>query len=59
MYLASDRFGMRARAANFPLDAIPEAVAFAHGHGAKVHVACNVLMHGDDFDALPAYFRAL
>ena len=59
VYLASDRFGMRARAANFPLDAIPEAVAFAHGHGAKVHVACNVLMHGDDIDALPAYFRAL
>ena len=59
VYLASDRFGMRARAANFPLDAIPEAVAFAHSHGAKVHVACNVLMHGDDIDALPAYFRAL
>ena len=58
VYLASNRFGMRARAANFSLDAIPEAVAFAHSHDAKVHVACNVLMHGGDIDALPAYFRA-
>ena len=45
VYLAADRFGMRARAANFRLDEIPAAVAFAHDHGVKVHVACNILMH--------------
>ena len=44
VYLAADRFGMRARAANFRLDEIPAAVAFAHDHGVKVHVACNILM---------------
>lgn len=59
VYLASDRFGMRARAANFALDAIPEAVAFAHAQGVKVYVACNVLMHGGDLAELPAYFAAL
>ncbi|MDO4291431.1 MAG: peptidase U32 family protein [Eggerthellaceae bacterium] len=59
VYLAADRFGMRARAANFALADIPEAVAFAHAAGVKVHVTCNVLMTPDDIDALPAYLRAL
>ena len=59
VYLAADRFGMRARAANFRLDEIPAAVAFAHDHGVKVHVACNILMHPGDIDELPAFFRAM
>ena len=59
VYLAAERFGMRARAANFRMDEIPAAVAFAHEHGVKVHVTCNILMHPDDLDELPAYFRAL
>ncbi len=59
VYLAADRFGMRARAANFALEEIPAAVAFAHAHGVKVHVTCNILMHPDDITALPDYFRAL
>lgn len=59
VYLAAERFGMRARAANFRMDEIPAAVAFAHEHGVKVHVACNILMHPDDIDGLPAFFRAL
>ena len=59
VYLAADRFGMRARAANVRLDEIPAAVAFAHDHGVKVHVTCNILMHPDDIDELPAFFRAL
>ena len=46
VYLAAERFGMRARAANFRMDEIPAAVAFAHEHGVKVHVTCNILMHG-------------
>lgn len=44
VYLAAERFGMRARAANFRMDEIPAAVAFAHEHGVKVHVTCNILM---------------
>lgn len=59
VYLAADRFGMRARAANFALEDIPAAVAFAHAHGVKVHVTCNILMHPGDIDELPNYFRAL
>lgn len=59
VYLAADRFGMRARAANFALEDIPAAVEYAHAHGVKVHVTCNVLMFPDDIDALPSYLRAL
>ena len=59
VYLASERFGMRARATNFAPEDIPAAVAEAHAAGAKVHVTCNILMHDDDIAALPEYFRAL
>ena len=59
VYLAADRFGMRARATNFTMDEIPEAVAFAHEHGVKVHVTCNILMHQADIAELPDYFTAL
>lgn len=59
VYLAADKFGMRARATNFAMDEIPEAVALAHEAGAKVHVTCNILMHPDDMDELPDYFRFL
>ncbi len=59
VYLAADRFGMRARAANFPLEEIPAAVALAHAHGVKVHVTCNILMHDGDIAQLPDFFRAL
>jgi putative protease len=59
VYLATDRFGMRAKAANFTLAQLPGAVAYAHDRGVKVHVACNILMNPSDADELPAYFRAL
>lgn len=59
VYLATERFGMRARASNFTLEDLPQAVAEAHAAGAKVHVACNILMGQSDLPQLPAYFEAL
>lgn len=59
VYLASDRFGMRARAANFALEDIPAAVEIAHAAGVKVHVTANILMEQGDLAALPDYFCAL
>ena len=59
VYLASDRFGMRARAANFALADIPAAVEIAHAAGVTVHVTANILMEQGDLAALPDYFRAL
>ena len=59
VYLATDRFGMRARADNFALDQIPAAVSYAHERGVAVHVTLNTLMHGHDLDELPSYLEAL
>ena len=59
VYLATERFGMRARACNFPLETLPAAVAEAHAAGVPVHVTCNVLMHQGDLRELPAFFEAV
>ena len=59
VYLATERFGMRARAVNFALEELPAVVAEAHASGVKVHVTCNILMHDDDIADLPSYFEAL
>ena len=59
VYLAVDRFGMRARADNFALDDMASVVDFAHANGAKVHVTLNILMGQADIEALPAYCEAL
>lgn len=59
VYLACDRFGLRAGAANFPLDELPRAVELAHAAGARVYVACNAYAHDADLADLPAYARAI
>ena len=59
VYLACERFGMRKRASNFKVEDLPWVSAYAHEHGAAVHVACNTVMHEDDLKELPAYFEAV
>ena len=59
VYLACDKFGMRARADNFSLEEVPKAVKLAHDAGAKVHVTLNILMNDADIRQLPAYCEAL
>lgn len=56
VYLAADRFGMRARAANFSAQELPLAVSIAHERGVKVHLTCNILMMQDDIKVLPDFF---
>lgn len=59
VYLACDKFGMRARADNFQLDEMADVVAYAHERGVKVHVTLNTLMDARDIAELPAYMQAL
>ena len=59
VYLACDRFGMRARADNFALDDMPTVIAYAHERSVKVHVTLNTLMDARDIRELPVYFEAL
>ena len=59
VYLACDKFGMRARADNFQLDEMPSVVSYAHDRGVKVHVTLNTLMDARDIAQLPEYIEAL
>lgn len=59
VYLACDKYGLRAAATNFTLDELPGAVQLAHEHGARVYVTCNAYAHDGDLDELPAYARAI
>ena len=59
VYLAGTSFGMRSFAGNFSPEELPEAVAFAHAHGVRVHVTVNTIPRGDELPALPAHLRLL
>lgn len=59
VYLACDKFGMRARADNFTLEDMREVTRHVHGYGAKLHVALNTLMDERDLRELPAYLHGL
>ena len=59
VYLAGTSFGMRSFAGNFSPEELPEAVAFAHAHGVRVHVTVNTMPRGNELPALPAHLRLL
>ena len=59
VYLGGTSFGLRAKAKNFDYEQMKEGIEFAHEHGAKVYVTCNIFAHNEDFDELPAYLKEL
>ena len=59
VYLAGTDFGMRSFAGNFIPQELPQAVAFAHSHGVKVHVTVNTMPRNDEVVSLPAYLEQL
>ena len=59
VYLAGTAFGMRSFAGNFSPEELPQAVAFAHSHGVKVHVTVNTMPRNDEICALPEYLERL
>lgn len=59
VYLATERFGMRKRASNFSIAELPEVVAYAHEHGVRVHVACNVVVQDRQLGELASYAEAV
>jgi len=52
-------FSLRAKANNFSLDDLKEAVEFANAHNAKVHVTVNIVPVDDDMDKLDDYLKDL
>lgn len=59
LYLAGQRFGMRAQAGNFTLEEIQEILGLAHSRGVKIYVTVNTYPHNDEIDELPPYLEAL
>ena len=57
VYLACERFGMRARATDFSIQDLPRVVVKAHDAGVKVHLTCNVMMHAEDIAQLPPFLE--
>lgn len=59
VYLAGQRYGMRASAGNFSDEQLAEAVKSAHKKGVKVYVTCNTLPREDELAGLPEYLEGL
>ena len=59
VYLAGTDFGMRAFAGNFTPEELRQAVAFAHGHGVRVHCTINTMPRNDEIARLPEHLELL
>ena len=59
VYLGGTSFGMRAKAKNFDMTQLREAVEYAHIRGVKVFVTANIFAHDEDFEGMAEYFTAL
>ncbi len=55
VYLGGKQFGMRATPQNFDQDDLRRGVAFAHAHGVKVYLTCNILPRNHEIEALPSF----
>lgn len=59
VFIGGLSFSLRSRASNFTIDDIKEGCEFAHQHGAKIHVTCNIVMHNMDTEGVLEYLKAL
>ncbi len=59
VYLAGQRFGMRAAADNFTIQEIFDAANFAHSLSKKVYLTVNIMPHGHEYTALREYLFSL
>ncbi len=59
VYIGGEVFGLRAKAKNFTIEEMKEAVAFAHEHNVKVHVTVNILAHNYDLKEVRVYLEEL
>ncbi|NLG89753.1 MAG: U32 family peptidase [Clostridiaceae bacterium] len=59
VYLAGERFGLRAGAGNFTPEQMKEGIEFAHKRGRKVYVTINIIPHNDDFNGMADYIKEI
>ena len=59
VFIGGLKFSLRSRASNFTIDDIKEGCDFAHKHGARIHVTCNIVMHNLDTEGVIDYLKEL
>ncbi len=59
VYIGGKKFSLRARASNFDISDIEEAVSFAKVHGAKIYVTVNIIPHNENLSGLLEYIKEL
>ncbi len=59
VFIGGKKFSLRSRASNFEIADIAEGVAFAHAHGATVHVTTNMILHNEDWEGAEEYLQQL
>jgi len=59
VYIGESRFSLRGKAGNFQPEELRDAVAYAHGRGARAYVTANIFAHNRDLKALEEHIRLL
>ena len=62
VYLGGYKYSLRARASNFSVENIKEAVEIAKSYGKKIYVTCNIVAHNSDLkdpEEFKSYIREL
>lgn len=48
VYIGGEAFGLRAKAHNFTIDEIKDAVDYCHERNVRLYVTANIFAHNDD-----------
>ena len=59
VYIGGEMYGLRAKAKNFSLEDMKEAISFAHERKKKVYVTANIIAHNEDLEGFREYFKEL
>lgn len=59
VYIGGEAFGLRAKAHNFTMDEMKEAVCYCHEKGVRLYVTANIFAHNDDLEGVKNYFERL
>ena len=59
VYMGGTSFSLRAKAKNFDEEQMKEGIDFAHSHGVKVYITCNIYAHNEDIDKVGDYLVSL
>ncbi|MDF7664311.1 U32 family peptidase [Bifidobacterium sp. ESL0763] len=59
VYCGGKEFGMRSAPKNLSMDDLKAGAQYAHGHGARVYVTCNVLPRNNEVEDIKTYIAHL